>query len=161
MLSTAIILAASVALGPADQVSPNYEHLKALEVFVGDWQATLTQKDVAVFKGTVSYKWLKNKGFLQATALDEKGDHVATEIFGWDAATNKMRLWTFKPDGGRNEAVISVEGDVFLGDYDMIQPDGTTKKAVVNGKFSGKEFNVTVRFDSAPDENLKGTYRRK
>ena len=161
MLSTAIIMATTMALGQADQVSPNYEHLKALEVFVGDWHATLTQKDVEVYKGTVSYKWLKNKGFLQATALDEKGDHVATEILGWDTAAQTMRLWTFKPDGGRNEAVISVEGNVFSGDYDMIQPDGTTKKAVVKGKFSDKEFNVTVSYADAPDENLKGTYRRK
>jgi hypothetical protein len=29
----------------------------------------------------------------------------------------------------------------------MIQPDGTTKKAVVRGKFSDQEFNVTVSYD--------------
>jgi hypothetical protein len=161
MLSTAMVLAASMALGQADQVSAHYEHLKALEVFVGDWQFTFTQKGVDIFKGTVSYKWVKNKVFLQATACDEKGDHVATEMYGWDAAAKKMRLWTFKPDGGRNEAVISVEGDIFSGDYDMMQPDGTTKKAVVKGKFSGKEFNVAVRYVGAPDDEFKGTYRRK
>ena len=63
MLSTAIVLAASMALGQADQVSPHYEHLKALEVFVGDWQFTFTQKGVEVFKGTVSTSGLKNKVF--------------------------------------------------------------------------------------------------
>ena len=161
MLSTAIMLAASIVLGQAEQVSPHYEHLKGLEQFVGEWQTAMSQKGVEVFKGTATYKWAKNKPFLLATYCDEKGELVATEVFCWDAATSKMRLWSFKPDGGRNEAVISVEGNVFSGDYDMIQPDGTTKKAKVKGKFSGKEFNVVVRFDAAPDEELKGTFRRK
>ena len=161
MLSTAIILAASMALGQAEQVSPNYEQLKGLEHFVGEWQTSMSQNGVEVFRGTASYKWTKNKSFLLATYCDEKGEYVATEVFGWDAATNKMRLWSFKPDGGRNEAVISVDGNVFSGDYDMIEPDGTTKKSVVKGKFSGKEFNVSVRFDDTPNEEVIGIYRRK
>ena len=139
--TTRVICTGNVALKDED-----YEHLKGLEQFVGEWHTAMSQKGVEVFEGTASYKWT-NKSFLLATYCDEKGDHVATEIFGWDAATNKIRLWSFKPDGGRNEAVISIEGDIFSGDYDMIPPDGTTKKSVVKGKFSGKEFNVTVRFN--------------
>ena len=82
-------------------------------------------------------------------------------MVGWDAKSSTMRLWSFKPDGGRNEAVITVEGAVFSGNYEMIQGDGTGRKAVVKGTFNGNEFNAVVTYADAPDEKLTATYRRK
>jgi len=102
MLSTSLLLAASMVVGQAD-ASPNYEHLKAFDGLVGTWvyEGPLKEDvpDVAT-KDTpmavrITWEWTLNKAVVEGEYMIKFKDLPKIEgkrLFGWNAADNQI-VW--------------------------------------------------------------------
>lgn len=59
----------------------------------------------------VTYKWVMDGKYLEATFGDLTGKRVGTEIFGWDAADKAVKMWGFDTES-IYEGVWTFEGSV-------------------------------------------------
>lgn len=106
-----LLVAASLAADPAGTVPSYYEHLKALEYFVGDWviegkidvEGEFTGlADVAgqPLRQQMSYVWFKNKNFLATTIRDEENSAPSyIQVIGWDPQRKQITSMDFNSQG--------------------------------------------------------------
>ena len=121
----------SGAITSAQQdVGPTYEHLKDMEIFVGDWEfkgPMVTGDKKEEISVIASYRWIQNKAFMLVTLQDTRTKEIAyVGIMGWDPDKKHVMSWDFNLMGiiftyyqGRSE-----EGWWLKGTGRM--PDGAT-----------------------------------
>ena len=127
-----------------DQAPPsNYEHLKSLEWFVGEFKCEMTaDKDQgAVKKGdkltmTASRKWAVNKNAIAFSLKRNTASATVWEaagMFGWDPAAKQIMAYGFSSDGGH--ALMSVSFK-----------DGKWYHKIKGTNAEGKPFSSTTVF---------------
>ncbi|MCA9135846.1 MAG: SgcJ/EcaC family oxidoreductase [Planctomycetales bacterium] len=81
-----------------DVKATNYEHLKSLEPFIGEWIAEAGETTVEI-----DCQWAANQNFLARkyrVSTDGLVDSSGLQIIGWDAKNQQIRSWLFDSDGG-------------------------------------------------------------
>lgn len=76
----------------------NYEHLKGLEPFVGEWITEMDGTTIAI-----DCQWTANQNYLgrkYRVSTDGEVDSSGLQIIGWDAKNKQIRSWLFDSDGG-------------------------------------------------------------
>ena len=93
MLNAVAVLAASMVVGQAEQPSPNYEHLKFLEAFVGHWKVVTTEGDKEISVGEEWSEWMLGKNFMRHVGWGQhEGENVQYAFCsGWDSSKKKFR----------------------------------------------------------------------
>ena len=128
MLSaSALMVAASLTLGQTDGMPSNYEQLKDLEYFVGQWKAEGTGPDGSAFTVLRSCKWMLNKNFLSDELVIRVGDRqvwASMGLFGWDPSEKKIKSWSANSDGGLGQVTWTKEGDGGIGEYSGMTASG-------------------------------------
>ena len=107
---------------PADP--PSYEQLKQLEWMIGRW---VDKDDNASI--VTECRWTKNNSFIVrsfAISIEDRIDMSGMQIIGWDAASKKVRSWTFDSEGGFSEGRWSKKGDRWFIEKTGIMADGST-----------------------------------
>ena len=88
----------------------NYEHLKALEWLIGDWDDDTDKGEIA----RVSFTWGPNQNFLMssyATTFKNISLSSGTQWIGWDPTARRIRSWTFDAGGSFSEGSWTTDGD--------------------------------------------------
>jgi hypothetical protein len=117
MLSTSILLAASMVVGQVEELS-NYEHLKEYgEAMVGEWIVEINvdfdfpplvkKGDIAILK--VSNKWILDKSAICShTSIEVKDVTIASGhgLIGWDRSAERIVTCGFGSLGSRDEGIV-------------------------------------------------------
>jgi len=147
----------------ADLPSLAAAQLKDLEWLVGDWVDDEPKKDV-----TMNCHWDLNKAFLlmhyEVKREGMEDLKVAVRV-GWDAASGKIRSWTFDSQGGFSEAFWMKDGKRWLVGTSGVLPDGGIGESTLIYEF--KDANTFVwraterEGDGQPGADAEGKYVRK
>jgi hypothetical protein len=98
----------SALVGQAQDVGPNYEHLKPIKGIVGNWKLEGEWKDGTKVEGEESSRWVLNKNFIQSKGwfTSHAGDRIDYQIVtGWDPADKKIVEWFSMSDGSYSKRV--------------------------------------------------------
>ena len=152
----AIALLASTLFANAahgQQPAEGFQHIEALEPFVGMWRADSDSGDDAGGFGMIA-RWASNKSYLQLQFTARPNDermHFGTVLIGHDVATNKVTMWGFWPDQqsrgdvnvGENEMSWASKGDSARGetsaDASLSISGGELTIAVTNARRGGED----------------------
>ena len=156
MFSTALLLAASMVVGQGSETSkpgPDYQHLKAMEWMIGDWEAeyVVTSPGLGLDGFTPgakvhsfnSYFWMENKNYIGLRFRDEiDGEvvHAGFEVIGVDPHSRKTIHWLFSILGGWGPGEWSVDGRTWKLKWNGTTADGT--------KYEGVSFMVPIDADT-------------
>jgi uncharacterized protein (TIGR02246 family) len=117
----------------------NYEHLKELEWFLGNWVDT--DEDVTIESIN---QWVMNKNFLIQRFNMKLYDHPVMkgrQIIGWDPSIQKIRSWIFDSDGGIGEGTWSKFGDKWYVKTSYTLANGDKASAInIYSKKSDNEY---------------------
>jgi uncharacterized protein (TIGR02246 family) len=103
------------------------DHLLGLDWLVGNWVDEDSSGDVRS-----SVRWSAKHAFLiRSFRVTHEADVVyeATQIFGWDPAAERIKVWMFGSEGGFGEGHVDVDGDRAAIHLVGILPDGRTASA--------------------------------
>ncbi len=112
-----------------EKASSNFEHLKNLDWFVGNWVDDDENVDI-IF----NVKWDKSKNFLtQKFTLSLLGQEALEgfQIIAWDPAKKQVRSWVFDSDGGFGNGFWNENGDSWQANMMYTLSDGKTASAVL------------------------------
>ena len=159
MLSaSALMVAASLTLAQADGMPSNYEHLKDLDYFVGQWKAEGTASNGSEYTVLRSYKWILNKNFLSDELVIRVGDRqvwASMGLFGWDPSEKKIKSGSANASGGLGQVTWTKHDDGGTGEYSGIAADGqevSAKHAIVG---TGEDaFTYTISDLKVGDNTL-------
>ncbi|TWU41022.1 hypothetical protein [Novipirellula artificiosorum] len=96
------------------KVGPDYETLKAMEFFIGDWEATTTVQEDGLDLGDLyqpgatenryeTWYWIEDKNYIGVKfggEIDGKEAHTGFEMVGVDPKSGKVVHWLFSKLGG-------------------------------------------------------------
>lgn len=125
--ASALMVAASLALGQTDGQPSNYQHLEELDYFVGQWKAEGTGPEGSEYTVLRSFKWILNKNFLSDELVIRLGDRqvwASMGLFGWDPSQKKNKSWSANASGGLGMISWTKDGDGGTGEYSGIAADG-------------------------------------
>jgi hypothetical protein len=124
MLSTAVLLAASMVVGQADGPGSNYEHLEKIEWLIGEMEWTSEAEDDVPgvcekgdkLCGWAEHEWVLNKNAIEVhvkikTATEGKEVLAYRGMIGWDAKEGKIVSAGFDSTGGRGMSTWVQDGD--------------------------------------------------
>ena len=102
--------------------------LEDLEWLIGKWQAGGDGP-----AATLEAKWIDDKRFIVQKFQVQRPDGETFRMeqrIGWDPASEQIRSWLFRSDGGFEEGIWSREGDVWVVKKAGVLPDGQTTSTV-------------------------------
>ncbi len=108
----------------------NYENLRDLEPFIGNWVARNEKGRVEM-----SLEWIENRNFIRRRFTAYRGDEEAAsgfEIIGIDPASGLITTWVFAGDGGVGSNVWTRDGKRWLIEASGTMPDGRSTSAMNN-----------------------------
>jgi hypothetical protein len=145
MLSTALLLAASIVVG--QEAPTGHEKLeKHLGWLIGEWTADVTTADGKVQKASAKLQWTAHE---QVIRLDLNiGDWQGLSMIFWDASDRAIKMWGADSGGGNGQATMRVEGDELVWHNTVYDKDG--KKNV--SEFSYVKENPTTLVVKYTDE---------
>lgn len=118
-------------------------HLKKLQWLVGDWMER--QEDPPGLALRTTCDWNSSGQYLIRKFLTgADGDQTlsGTEIIGWDPRAQRIRSWTFEPDGSFGESTWTRDGEQWV-----IQHRGTLA--------NGSDLSVTYRATQIDADTLE------
>jgi hypothetical protein len=168
MLSTAVLLTASMVVGQAEDINVPKKVLAEFDYLVGDWTYSGEDGDDAV-KGTFSVKWAPGKHAILIEMSWTDPDHTAmgTGIDGWDVAKERITTLEFWSDGWSHYREYSIKSvgvwhsDVWNGVTD--EGKRITGRGIVERK-GPNEFvwrSEKTTLDGKPGPNTLITFKRK
>jgi hypothetical protein len=169
MLSTSILLAASMVVGQAEQVkvAVPQEVLSFFGYFVGEWRMEGVALDGAV-SGVNTWKWAEAKHCLTYDSLwkDKNGTAHALAICGWDPAKKQLVETEYWTGGGTNTLRYSKISDaLWEGTMSGVESDGkelTGKIAYEIKSPTHLVFRATdVKVGGEPRKNVEINYFKK
>lgn len=136
MLSTTVLLAASMIAGQAHGEKAIDPNLKPLTPLVGSWDVEFDWPDLPVEKAKVTYSWVLHGKYLEARWRAIDGEFLGSEYFAWDPTEKEIRLWGFDPWSFSN-ATWKISGNKWTGTYTSVSFDGTGSKNTITLEFKG------------------------
>jgi hypothetical protein len=103
MLSSALLLVASIVAAQADEPNIPKDAIKAIGYYVGDWRAERTEDgEKRVDEFTV--KWVRGQycTILTSTTTTPKGVSKGTLLSGWDALNKEIVDFSYGSDGSHS-----------------------------------------------------------
>ena len=138
MLSTALLLAASMTIGQSGETAdPN---LKQLTPLVGSWKVTFDWPGMPFDEAKVTYRWKLKGRYLEARWSKTDGTDLGPELFAWDPIKKSIRMWGFDPESFY-EATWSFDGKKWAGKF-----SGT--------RFTGEETESTIHLEFQNDSSI-------
>ena len=133
MLSSALLLAASMVVGQAQASTPK-EHLKDLKPLIGSWVYEGPLHDEAPGLGdegdtmfsSITYRWILDRNAIQIDWLTKiNGNKVdaGRSLIGWDETKRSIMEWAVTTDGSTS-GPWKKEGEVWTYSFSGIGPDG-------------------------------------
>lgn len=113
----------------AEPVATTSNPLEELDWLIGKWQA-----EEGGPAATLEAKWIDDKRFILQEFTVQTPNEGALRVqqrIGWDPASNQIRSWLFRSDGGFEEGVWDRAGDVWVVKKVGVLPDGE-KTSTVN-----------------------------
>jgi hypothetical protein len=153
-MSIVAVAASCCTVMAAEPMPSQYEHIKALEPFVGLWQTDLPSTDGTGGTLTAVGRLASNKSYLQlqfTTRSEDERTHVGTIIIGRDFAGDQLVVWGFWPDQQAHGSVTIGENTVSW-KSDGTTVDGAKSSANVAMSVSGDELTVKVTDSRRGDE---------
>jgi hypothetical protein len=136
MLSTTVLLTASMIAGQAHGEKAIDPNLKPLTPLVGSWDVEFDWPDLPVEKAKVTYSWVLHGKYLEARWRAIDGEFLGSEYFAWDPTEKEIRLWGFDP-WSFSKATWQISGDRWTGTYTSTRFDGTGSKNTITLVFKG------------------------
>jgi hypothetical protein len=176
MLSTSLLLAASMVVGQAE-ASPNYGHLKAFDGLIGTWlYRGPVQEDVPNLPGKdtpmlvhSSWKWIFNKAVVENSYALRFKDSAKVEgktMYGWNAAEKKIVSGGMNSIGGMGlgEASFSDDGKVLTVAIKSVDGDGVETSSDIVFTLQGEDVFVWQSTNrqgrDLPADSPKYTFKR-
>jgi uncharacterized protein (TIGR02246 family) len=142
----------------------NYERLKELEFFVGQW---ITDGD----EMTVEFEcqWTANQNYLSRkyhVSIEEEVQSSGLEIIGWDAKNEQIRSWLFDSDGGFVQGTWNARDGKWVVQSVATLADGASGSSTSilrplgDDTFSWRKFNQVVDGQLLPNTD-EVTIRRR
>jgi hypothetical protein len=141
MLSTTLLLAASIVVGQAQAPTGNYEHLKQLEWIVGTWEAEVEAREAGPgFEAgqkvqlRMENEWQLQKNIIAVAWTVKVHDFTLSAhqgIIGYDAANERVVSGGFDSLGGYRYAVWSGESPEWMADRTGAEGDGKKVSSVL------------------------------
>ena len=181
MLSTSLLLAASLVVGQADiaaeQTKANVPHVADLAWLVGDWQGEYVLPEGVPEMGPAgskvvsmhTWRWTLGKKFITLRIQEEINGKVASageEILGKDQGTGALAHWFFGSTGIHGSGTWRRDGNQWELKWRGFGPGGKTYEAISDhvpihaDGYTWQMRDMTVNGNSIPDWP-KVTYRRK
>ncbi len=144
-ISCVAIALLSVVACRAEEPSPgpDYDHLKAMEWMIGDWEGSWKVEaggllasafpSGATVHSYSSYAWMQNKNYIGQRFRDEvegKTVHEGFEMIGYDSKSKKTVHWLYSVLGGAGVGEWSVKDNVWQLKWSYTSGDGTELKGV-------------------------------
>ena len=129
--------------------------LGELSWLVGKWKDSGSGPSVEA-----SVDWTKNQHFLRRSSkvTRENEDPLeATEVIGYDTASDQIRSWVFDSDGGFGEGTWKHDGNKWMITFTSTALDGTTSSAqhvvtyIDDKKFTWESINRQSRGEVLPN----------
>ena len=174
MLSTALVLTASMVLGQVEAPEQFKEYGKS---FAGEWTGEFELDanipgvakagDKAAVRGTT--KWILNNTALEGNwSADLNGKPAGTGkwIAGWDRSSSEIVSFGFNSFGGRGQSVFKKVGDRWIETATFVGADGrkNTETSIIvfsdNGNTQSIEVTGRISPDGKPLPNFKLIYKR-
>jgi hypothetical protein len=141
IMLTCTLLVMSLMVGQAEEPVSNYDHLKELEVYVGEWigkakipeaaDAPAAGKEVTV---PVTTKWILNKNVLLAEWKVKVGDEVVNQgkwSWWWDAKRNQIRALSINMQGSFGESTWTKQGNKLVAEWIGATGQGEVTHAIL------------------------------
>ena len=165
MLSTTLLLAASIVVGQADDTDIKYEKLKALMPIIGTWHRVLpVSAQGQRWETQHIYTWAANKKCiegdvrLRAANTDGAWGTVSRRYFVWNLKTEQIEQYQINTWGGgvKVQAWIPRGSGVFTVDHitDTKKQDAETSDTTVTITFEDMT-TVSTNRKSADGEKLE------
>jgi hypothetical protein len=169
LFAAAIVIAMTLPSIVAAQSPPSqYEHLKALEDHIGTWEGefeTPTRNGMTHLK--VAYEWILNRSYIRGTLEMGSGSgeelvQVASLMYGWDGASQRLHGWGFWTDEVQ-ESQVSIDGNRTHVSVNGVSADGASSSfdvyhTIVNDAYTLELANRKHAAESLPD--IKAVLRR-
>ena len=133
--------------------------LEALAWLEGDWDVQVHgDRDDAkpVPKVEMRVRWNPSRTYLireTRLSLPDGGDaKEVTQRIGWDPLTRQIRSWSFDGDGGRSEAVWTLEEGVWVSRTMSVLPDGSLTRSINHYLFDGADACTYQSLPVTPDD---------
>jgi hypothetical protein len=133
MLSTAVLMAASMVVGQADRES-SYEHMKDLEMLIGTsvgvFELPVGRPEIGEARSKierrVSARWALNRSvvvFRFSRLVDDEPTVKWMELAYWNPEMNRIEHSILVPGGSSSTGVWSKEGDELILRWSVVLPD--------------------------------------
>ena len=147
MLSTALLLAASMVVGQAEPKMPE-DVQAAMQYLVGEWTVEGNINGES-FTLSMSYCWAPGKHCLILTATNDSENALrnsGTGIIGRDPSTNELVETTYLHSGVRLEHRFShISVAVWEGTGSVQNPSGTTTNSTLRLEKATDEYSLTSK----------------
>ena len=107
MLTTSLLLAASIIVGQAEGTNVKYEKLKVLMPIIGTWQRTLPMNDKGqTWEVQKTYTWAANQKCIEGEVkfrmanTDQGWGTVMRQFFIWNQKTEQIEMYQINTWGG-------------------------------------------------------------
>jgi len=128
--------------------------LRDLDWLVGTWVAKREDTEVRT-----TYQWWAQKAFLRMDITITQADHTTTgfQMIARDAATGRIRSWTFDSDGNFGEATWTHDGKKWTQDSAGVLENGSVLSAtniltrLDDDAFTFQSVERTVNGEEAAD----------
>ena len=125
-----------------------YEHLKALEWLVGEWDREYESPDGQMVTEIMTFKWLYGKKFLRLAWERRFGDGPAESgevTWLWDPVGKVIRSSALWPDGSWSRGTVEVDHERLRGSHEGIDGDGEgTSQTVVFERAGEDSFTLRI-----------------
>ena len=133
---TSLLLAVSL-VGQAPEMPSNYQHMKAAEWLIGDWEGeSSADESLPMLKHgeklllTVSWKWALNKNIITvdwsvAKASDRKPLVTGKGMIGWGPANERIVIGGFDSIGGHTISTFVEKDGTWYQESKGVEVDGT------------------------------------
>lgn len=154
MISTTLLLAASVVVGQARDTSSHPE-LKGLEPLIGSWKYEGTLHDDvpglaekgAEITAVNTFRWILRGKAIQldwSTKIDGQLAGTGRALLGWDGTTNKIMEWALT-DKGNHSGQWKRQGDQWIYTSAGMGPEGKTAASIVYTDIGSDSYTFQAR----------------
>ena len=146
---SSVLLAASVTIGQADKAAdPNLQQLAPI---IGSWTVTFDDPEMPVKEARVTYTWMLDGKYIEASWSTLDGKDLGPELITWDPIKKTIKLWGFDTVSFY-EATFQIEGKKWTGKYEGTKFTGERTKNTIVLEFKDDSTILTKSYHDGSDK---------